>query len=249
MNKKVIKLTEADIHHMIVESVKKVLVEKYNNNDIPEEKLEYIKSQLKNGVKPDDLFDDIGVSGVCDLYPFSIDGKWGYINGNNEIIIEPIYDYATVIGGGQNYGTNYGFIYIDDYMGVINKYGEVIIEPQYDDIKVIYPYFMVNDASLGWNICDEFGDVLLNHWFKEGRVSVWQDLSLRDGIDLMIIICLGNLETYYLATLDGEILNFDNPFYMVRHSVDGYYFNDDKNWYKLTQNGELVETYDLDGDY
>ena len=60
------------------------------------------------------------------LYPISSGGKWGYVNVNGKMVIDPQYDLA------------YGFyeelaaVVKDNKMGYINNKGEYVIEPQFE---------------------------------------------------------------------------------------------------------------------
>lgn len=61
-----------------------------------------------------------------ELYSFKQGKKWGFVNKNNEIIVQPKYDFVTEFN-------EYGFAGIkkDEKWGCINIKGEVIIEPTY----------------------------------------------------------------------------------------------------------------------
>lgn len=61
------------------------------------------------------------------LFAKKSDGKWGFINKQNNVVVEYIYDKVTEFN-------SYGFAGIkkDNKWGVINESGDVIIEPIYD---------------------------------------------------------------------------------------------------------------------
>lgn len=61
-----------------------------------------------------------------ELYSFKQGKKWGFVNKNNKIIVQPKYDFVTEFN-------EYGFAGIkkDEKWGCINIKGEVIIEPTY----------------------------------------------------------------------------------------------------------------------
>lgn len=61
-----------------------------------------------------------------ELYAFEQQGKWGYIDKNENIVISPIYDYVTEF---NEY--NFAGVKTDGKWGVININGEEIIEPTY----------------------------------------------------------------------------------------------------------------------
>lgn len=70
------------------------------------------------------------------LYAINKNGKWGFINKNNEIIVELQYDFVTEFN-------EYGFAGIKKLgkWGVINENGEIIIEPTYE-IELNNPKFI-----------------------------------------------------------------------------------------------------------
>lgn len=60
------------------------------------------------------------------IFAYSKDDKWGFIDKNNNIIVEPKYDIVTEF---NQYG--YAGIKKDNRWGVINENGEIIVEPSY----------------------------------------------------------------------------------------------------------------------
>lgn len=60
------------------------------------------------------------------IFAYSKDDKWGFIDKNDNIIVEPKYDIVTEF---NQYG--YAGIKKDNRWGVINENGEIIVEPSY----------------------------------------------------------------------------------------------------------------------
>lgn len=77
------------------------------------------------------------------LFAFSENGKWGYKDKEENVIIEPIYDAATELNS-----QGFAGIKKDNKWGVINKEGKIILEPTYelswDDPEFIGEYFKLN---------------------------------------------------------------------------------------------------------
>ena len=61
------------------------------------------------------------------------DGKWGYINLKNEVVI-PIEFTNRGVGSFKNGGAEY---YTDSGAGLINLKGEIIAEPKYNSIEYV----------------------------------------------------------------------------------------------------------------
>ena len=71
------------------------------------------------------------------IFAFEKDGKWGYKDKSDKIIIEPIYDFATDIN-------KYGFcgVILDGKWGIINSSGKIIKEPTIEMDTYYLPIFV-----------------------------------------------------------------------------------------------------------
>ncbi|HRX49599.1 MAG TPA: WG repeat-containing protein [Spirochaetota bacterium] len=74
-----------------------------------------------------DSIDEISLSDE-ELIPVKKDSKWGFININGTITIEPRFDYALSFSEGL------ACVQINNKWGYIDSTGQIIIEPQFDDI-------------------------------------------------------------------------------------------------------------------
>lgn len=83
------------------------------------------------------------VIGIRKLYSYKKDGKWGFADNNDKVIVEPKYDLVTEMN-------KYGFagIKLNNKWGVINDEGKVIVEPMYkidfNDPEFIGKYCKLN---------------------------------------------------------------------------------------------------------
>ena len=128
---------EADIYS---ENIEKILtmsgavVEKVADNYTAiysENDLVYIDNTGKI-VENTEIFKDL------ELYSYkSEDGKWGFVNANKEIVLEPKYDVVTELN-------EYGFagIYLEGKWGVVDKTGKVVVEPKYEIETYYSPSFV-----------------------------------------------------------------------------------------------------------
>jgi hypothetical protein len=73
------------------------------------------------------------------LVSVKIDGKWGYMNKDERLVIKAIYDEA------YKFSCGLACVAVDGKFGYINTDGEMVIEPQFDgaatfseDIAVVY---------------------------------------------------------------------------------------------------------------
>lgn len=60
------------------------------------------------------------------VYAYNKNGKWGFINDSDKIIVEPTYDMVTEF---NQYG--YAGIKKDNKWGVVNTQGQIVVEPSY----------------------------------------------------------------------------------------------------------------------
>ena len=69
-----------------------------------------------------------------DLIPFTKDSKWGYMNKDRKVIIQPKFQEVEL------FKEDYAFVKIGDKRGVINKKGNYIISPNHD-LEYGMPFF------------------------------------------------------------------------------------------------------------
>jgi hypothetical protein len=102
------------------------------------------------------------------LNPYKIQKKWGFLNAQGEIVVDPIYNDVEICDQRFTYVSKNGW-------GVINEYGHEIIKTKYKTIKRIEnDYFIASiektfilDRYLGYentvtNICDDIYDEIGN---------------------------------------------------------------------------------------
>lgn len=86
------------------------------------------------------------------LFADEKNGRWGFVNKNNEIQIDYIYDKVTDF---NEYG--YAGIKKDGKWGVINSSGDIILEPIYDlDASTTEPYFIGEYYRVNYNILEYY---------------------------------------------------------------------------------------------
>jgi len=115
----------------------------------------YIKILSKNDMKYLDIFGkeisnkDIYINNK--LFASSKEGKWGFVDKNNNIIVEMKYDIVTEFN-------EYGFagIKLDNKWGVIDQEGKVILEPKYENIDWDEPEFVNKYCKLNFGYGFEY---------------------------------------------------------------------------------------------
>ena len=93
-----------------------------------------------------------------EIYAYSKNGKWGFINSNDIIVVEPNYDIVTEF---NQYG--YAGIKKDEKWGVVNKEGKIIVEPSYK-IEWNEPDFISKYCKLNFGYGFEYYIQIWNYY-------------------------------------------------------------------------------------
>lgn len=85
------------------------------------------------------------------LFASSKDGKWGFVDSEDNIIVEDKYDMVTEFN-------EYGFagIRLNEKWGVVDKDGNVIVEPKYENIDWAEPEFVNKYCKLNFGYGFEY---------------------------------------------------------------------------------------------
>ncbi len=85
------------------------------------------------------------------LFAKSKDGKWGFVDNNDNVIVENKYDMVTEFN-------EYGFagIRLDQKWGVVDRDGNVIVEPKYEKIDWVEPEFVNKYCKLNFGYGFEY---------------------------------------------------------------------------------------------
>ena len=62
-------------------------------------------------------------------------GKWGYLNTDGTVVIEPVYDYAAVFTSGS-----LALVQKDGLCGAVRPDGSTAVEIKYENIGMFMPY-------------------------------------------------------------------------------------------------------------
>lgn len=114
------------------------------------------------------------------LLPFESDGKWGYVDTEGQVVIEPVYSYAGYFSEGM------AVISDGELYGYINKRNQVVIPPRYSGASEFengYAAVSTGDWQYGtalWGFIDKNGREVVRPQFlyaesftREGRALVW----------------------------------------------------------------------------
>lgn len=157
------------------------------------------------------------------LFPFFLEGKWGFMDQDGKMRLEPQFDYVELFSQGRAAAQNndlYGFIdplgnwiirpefadaspfrfnlsvVIDlkGKAGLINLFGEWVLEPRFDDIQIINDDWLWVEDESGWILYQ----LSKNQFGKEYFVSVSE---FSNGYAL-----ISNPNEYSLIDLKGNKL-------------------------------------------
>lgn len=99
-------------------------------------------------------------------FPIKVDKKWGLINADGQIIVEPLYD---AIGEFKEFG--YAIMQRNGKVGMLQSDGSELVEPAYDDLKVLDSTLVAVKQLNDWKVINTQGQVVLREEYE--RIRVW----------------------------------------------------------------------------
>lgn len=89
------------------------------------------------------------------MAPVQLGGKWGYINYNNEMVIEP--SFERVLGFSKK---NLSSVQVNDKWGAIDTTGQLVIEPQFEELSCLNNKPNIAKRKGKFGIVDDQGNAL-----------------------------------------------------------------------------------------
>ena len=105
------------------------------------------------------------------LFPVKKDKKWGLINTEGQIVIEPIYE---AIGEFKHFG--YAVMQRQGGVGLLDQDAKEIIRPRYEDIKVLDEDLVAVMDEGQWMVINLDEEIVLQKGYT--RVNVWEGMYL-----------------------------------------------------------------------
>ncbi len=105
------------------------------------------------------------VSRAQPYFPVKISKKWGLIDSEGKLVLEPVYD---AIGEFKRFG--YATMQRNGSVGLLNSRGQEIIPSRYEDLKVLDSLLIAVMDSGGWQVINLRGEVILPKGYE--RVNV-----------------------------------------------------------------------------
>jgi hypothetical protein len=139
------------------------------------------------------------------LFPIKKDKKWGLINSNGEMVLDPIY---SAIGEFKHFG--YAVMQRDDGVGLLDQNVNEVISPIYEDVKVLDQDLIAVMDQGEWMVINIDEEIVLEKGYS--RVYVWE------GEYLAFI----RNQKWGLAKKDGTLLS--EPAYEGLKLIDNQYF-------------------------
>lgn len=139
------------------------------------------------------------------LFPIKKDKKWGLIDANGDLIVQPIYN---AIGEFKHFG--YAVMQRNEGVGLLDQSANEIIQPKYEDIKVLDLDLIAVMDQGEWMVINLEEKIVLQKGYS--RVHVWEGeylAFLRDN-------------KWGLARKDGTILT--EPAYESLRIVENGFF-------------------------
>jgi serine/threonine protein kinase len=143
-------------------------------------------------------FDDVGYFGNAELAPVKIGAKWGFINKEGDIKINPQFDSVYVFNGG------YSPVWSGGKIGFIDLDGKYIVNPQFETVSSDYESFKKINLPIrrfvSSNFCDAESIVSqLNFNAPRGydiKSTTYDDILVKKGWQSRDFAILASSESY-----------------------------------------------------
>ena len=89
------------------------------------------------------------------IYPLKVGKKYGYVDKEAQVIINPQYDWAQIFRG------NIAIVKIDGKQTCINKYGKIVVEPKYEDMRHYMNNLIEVKENGKWGLIDDLGHLIV----------------------------------------------------------------------------------------
>lgn len=140
------------------------------------------------------------------LFPVKIDRKWGLINPDGKLVIQPIYDAI----GEFDQEFKLTLMQKNGLVGVFDQEPKVVIEPQYEDIKILEKSMLSVKMAGKWKVVNIKNETILNYGFDDVEVLSANFLRFKKE----------NL--WGIVNRNGEILHMPS-FNKIKVSENGYF--------------------------
>lgn len=154
------------------------------------------------------------------LYPVKIEKKWGLINAEGQLEVDPIYE---VIGEFDRYG--YAVMQKNGMVGLIDRSGRELIPARYKELKVLDSTFVAVVENTEWKVTDHYGQTVVPEGYEE--IEVWN----------RSFIAFKKNNRWGVVRQNGEVL--------VQPAYDEVLLEPDR--YFIIRQGEYIGLVSLDG--
>ena len=182
-----------------------------------------VQELLDNGEKPEEIFNYCGdfYNGIACV---KLNGKYNYINTNNQLISKTWFDY------GGYFRKGFACVELYGKYNFINANGQIISDTWFDDCYAFYNGFAVVRLNGKWNFINTDGQIISNTWFD--GCGIFKNGFARVELN----------NKYNFINTNGQLLSntwfddcggFDNGFAIVKLNGKINYIN---------TNGQIVES-------
>lgn len=149
-------------------------------------------------------YDVIDYNDGFSLYPFQLNGKWGFMDDDGNHVIEAQFDHAIGM-------TNWAAVQVGDLWGMIAPDGSWIFEPQFDEYHSISAEYALVTRDGKYGAAKPDGTMLLD--------TVYDDLWGFDS-DGISVACLDG--KYGYMGMDGQWVIAPQYEYASAFGIEGY---------------------------
>ncbi len=94
-------------------------------------------------------------------YPVKIDKKWGLIDAQGDLFIDPVYD---AVG---HFSNGYAVIQTAGKIGLLDQFGKEVFAPKFQDIRVLDTVLFSVFENNNWRVINKQGTTILNQTYDQ----------------------------------------------------------------------------------
>jgi len=192
------------------------------------------------------------------LYPVLVDGKWGYINADGTVAVEPKFDSASAFRAA---GSQYSEIQLDGKCGYIGGDGIVTVEPTFDECGSFAEGLAPVRIGKSWGYVGADGKFAVNpqfdeaQQFQQGRAAVrvqanWAyiDVAGKIVINPQFDEAFGFSDDLAAVQVGDKwgFIDLDGKFKINPQFASAFPFSDERS---LTRTGTKYGFIDVEGKY
>jgi hypothetical protein len=107
----------------------------------------------------------VGSMSAQSLFPIKVDKRWGLINADGEIVVQPVYQAI-----GDFKASGYAVMQRNGGVGVLDPAGNELLPPRFEDVKVLTARLITVMEQGRWRVVNDKGQTVLENGYDQLKV-------------------------------------------------------------------------------